>query len=156
MNNHKYCCQNTTQNFLNHIIPVPDNINVNPDFLYGISENDFINGLKILTGTLKNIYSDIIQNPAEYGLPLIEDIEYSPFNPKAAESKNSSHRLIACVKSTCYNLCKANHKVTVLSDCITSYDKKKIPEMLDYYKNQGSKIISSKDLLESVNHPTHL
>lgn len=32
---------------------------------------------------------------------------------------------VACVKSTCYNLCKANYGVNVLSDCITSYDKKK-------------------------------
>ena len=56
-----------------------------------------------------------------------------------------------CVKSTCYNLCKANYKVTVLSDCITSWDKKKIPEMLDYYKNQGSKIVSLNDLLNSIN-----
>ena len=32
----------------------------------------------------------------------------------------------ACVKSTCYNLLKAQYKVTVLSDCITSYDKRKI------------------------------
>lgn len=39
---------------------------------------------------------------------------------------------IACVKSTCYNLTKANYKVNVLSDCITSYDKKKIDEMLHY------------------------
>jgi nicotinamidase-related amidase len=54
----------------------------------------------------------------------------------------------ACVKSTCYNLRKANYKVIVLSDCITSWDKKKIPEMLHYYENQGSKIISLNDLLE--------
>jgi len=48
-----------------------------------------------------------------------------------------------CVKSTCYNLLKANHKVTVLSDCITSYDKKKIPEMLRYYESKGSTVKSS-------------
>ena len=48
----------------------------------------------------------------------------------------------ACVKSTCYNLLKADYKVSVLSDCITSYDKKKIPEMLDYYKSKGGKVIS--------------
>ncbi len=54
---------------------------------------------------------------------------------------------IACVKSTCYNLNKANYKVTVLSDCITSYDKKKIDEMLRYYENKGSKIVSLNDLL---------
>ncbi|MDR1115213.1 MAG: cysteine hydrolase [Tannerella sp.] len=54
---------------------------------------------------------------------------------------------IACVKSTCYNLLKANYKVTVLSDCITSYDKRKIDEMLRYYESKGSKIISLNDLL---------
>ena len=54
---------------------------------------------------------------------------------------------VACVKSTCYNLCKANYGVNVLSDCITSYDKRKIDEMLRYYENQGCKIISLNDLL---------
>lgn len=53
----------------------------------------------------------------------------------------------ACVKSTCYNLCKANYGVNVLSDCITSYDKKKINEMIHYYENKGSKIIRLNDLL---------
>jgi nicotinamidase-related amidase len=52
----------------------------------------------------------------------------------------------ACVKSTCYNLCKANYGVNVLSDCITSYDKRKIDEMLRYYESKGSKIICLNDL----------
>ena len=56
---------------------------------------------------------------------------------------------VACVKSTCFNLCKANYKVNVISDCITSYDKKKIDEMLNYYEKNGSKIISLNDLLGS-------
>ncbi|HOP10894.1 MAG TPA: isochorismatase family cysteine hydrolase [Oscillospiraceae bacterium] len=54
---------------------------------------------------------------------------------------------VACVKSTCYNLCTANYGVSVLSDCITSYDKRKIDEMLRYYESKGSKIISLNDLL---------
>ncbi|MDO4572814.1 MAG: isochorismatase family cysteine hydrolase, partial [Clostridia bacterium] len=37
---------------------------------------------------------------------------------------------IACVKSTCYNMAKAGYTVHVLSDCITSYDKRKLDEML--------------------------
>jgi nicotinamidase-related amidase len=57
---------------------------------------------------------------------------------------------VACVKSTCYNLCKANYRVNVLSDCITSYDKKKIDEMLHYYESKGAKIISLNDLLGSI------
>jgi len=58
---------------------------------------------------------------------------------------------VACVKSTCYNLRKANYGVNVLSDCITSYDKRKIDEMLSYYESKGSKIISLNDLL-----PNHI
>jgi len=54
-----------------------------------------------------------------------------------------------CVKSTCYNLRKANYEVTVLSDCITSWDKKKINEMLEYYKSKGGNVISMNELLDS-------
>lgn len=57
---------------------------------------------------------------------------------------------VACVKSTCYNLCKANYAVKVLSDCITSYDKKKIDEMLEYYSSKGSSIITLSDLYLSI------
>ena len=52
----------------------------------------------------------------------------------------------ACVKSTCYNLRKAGHIVTVLSDCITCWDKKKIPEMLSYYESKGCNIVCVNDL----------
>jgi nicotinamidase-related amidase len=38
---------------------------------------------------------------------------------------------VACVKSTCFNLCKAGYKVKVKSDCITSYEKRKIEKMLN-------------------------
>lgn len=43
----------------------------------------------------------------------------------------------ACVKSTSYNMAKAGYTVHVLSDCVTSYDKKKIDEMLVYYASKG-------------------
>lgn len=54
---------------------------------------------------------------------------------------------VACVKSTCFNLRKANYGVTVLSDCITSYDKRKIDEMLQYYEKQGCEITSLSELV---------
>ncbi|WP_295580972.1 cysteine hydrolase family protein [uncultured Oscillibacter sp.] len=44
---------------------------------------------------------------------------------------------IACVKSTCYNMSKTGYTVHALSDCITSYDKRKIDEMLQYYASKG-------------------
>ena len=54
---------------------------------------------------------------------------------------------VACVKSTTYNLRKADYKVNVLSDCITSYDKKKIDEMFHYYESKGCKLMSLNDLI---------
>ncbi|MGB4659391.1 MAG: isochorismatase family cysteine hydrolase [Mobilitalea sp.] len=54
---------------------------------------------------------------------------------------------VACVKSTCFNMRKENYGVTVLSDCVTSYDKRKIEEMLGYYESKGCNIICLKDLL---------
>lgn len=56
---------------------------------------------------------------------------------------------IACVKSTCFNLRKANYVVNVLADCITSYDKRKIDEMLTYYESKGCKIINL-DILKNT------
>lgn len=54
---------------------------------------------------------------------------------------------IACVKSSIYNLCKENYGVFALTDCITSYDKSKIPEMLEYYEDKGCQLILSNELL---------
>ena len=57
---------------------------------------------------------------------------------------------IACVKATVFNLCKQGCQVTVLSDCITCYDKRKIDEMLRYYESKGSKIMGVNDLPGSI------
>ena len=46
----------------------------------------------------------------------------------------------ACVKSTCYNMAKAGYRVHVISDCVTSYDLKKVDEMLDYYEKKGCEV----------------
>ena len=50
----------------------------------------------------------------------------------------------ACVKSTCFNMRKAGYTVHVLSECITSYDLKKLPEMLAYYEKQGCELINNQ------------
>lgn len=46
----------------------------------------------------------------------------------------------ACVKSTCFNMSKAGYKVHVISDCVTSYDLKKMDEMLAYYADKGCEV----------------
>ena len=56
----------------------------------------------------------------------------------------------ACVKSTCYNMTKAGYAVTVLSDCVTSYDKKKIPPMLEYYKSKNCGVMTLEQLMMTI------
>ena len=46
----------------------------------------------------------------------------------------------ACVKSTCFNMTKAGYTVHVISDCVTSYDLKKMDEMLKYYADKGCEV----------------
>ena len=46
----------------------------------------------------------------------------------------------ACVKSTCFNMRKAGFIVHVISDCVTSYDLKKVNEMLAYYADKGCEV----------------
>ena len=48
----------------------------------------------------------------------------------------------ACVKSTCYNMAKAGYAVHVLSDCVTSYDLRKIDDMLTYYASKGCDVVT--------------
>ena len=53
----------------------------------------------------------------------------------------------ACVKSTCYNMTKTGYTVHVISDCVTSYDLKKMDEMLAYYQKKGCEV---KTLAETI------
>ena len=55
----------------------------------------------------------------------------------------------ACVKSTCFNMRKGGYAVHVLSDCITSYDKKKLPEMLAYYESKGCSVTELSDAMQA-------
>ncbi len=54
----------------------------------------------------------------------------------------------ACVKSTCFNMTKAGHIVHVISDCVTSYDLKKLDEMFAYYAGKGCEVKELKDYME--------
>ena len=55
----------------------------------------------------------------------------------------------ACIKSTCYNMTKSGYTVHVLSDCITSYDKRKLPELLAYYESRGCTVLTLQDAVQA-------
>ena len=54
----------------------------------------------------------------------------------------------ACIKSTCYNMTKSGYTVHVLSDCITSYDKRKLPELLTYYVSKGCEVLELSEVVK--------
>ena len=54
----------------------------------------------------------------------------------------------ACIKSTCYNMAKNGYTVHVLSDCITSYDKKKLPELPTYYESKGCEVLELSEVVK--------
>lgn len=56
-----------------------------------------------------------------------------------------------CVKSTSYNLVKAGYKVHVISDCVTSYDLKKLDEMYTYYADKGCDVKKLGDYTDGEN-----
>jgi hypothetical protein len=53
--------------------PIPEYFKINPKYLLGLDENEFIDGFHCLRNTVRDIYKDIIKNPESYGLPLTED-----------------------------------------------------------------------------------
>ena len=56
----------------------------------------------------------------------------------------------ACVKSTCFNMTKAGYAVHVISDCVTSYDLKEMPEMLAYYSDKGCEVRTLEEYRNDV------
>jgi catechol 2,3-dioxygenase-like lactoylglutathione lyase family enzyme len=58
-----------------------------------------------------------------------------------------------CVKSTCFNMTKAGYSVHVISDCVTSYDLKKMDEMYAYYAKKGCEVKELKDYMEGADRP---
>ena len=56
----------------------------------------------------------------------------------------------ACIKSTCFNMRKSGYAVHVLSDCITSYDKKKLPALLAYYESKGCAVMTHQEVMRQA------
>lgn len=79
----------------------------------------------------------------------LSSIEFASFvrNNEIGEFYIAGADAVACVKSTCYNMVKEGYNVHVLADCITSYDKRKIEEMLQYYASKGCKVEKLDDLM---------
>lgn len=107
-------------------------------FKEGTHGAELVPELKVVTG---NIFTKTKSNAltSETFAAYIQERGISEFFIAGADAT-------ACIKSTCFNMAKTGYTVHVLSDCITSYDKKKLPELLDYYAQKGCHVARFSEL----------
>ncbi len=98
-------------------------------FKGGTRGAEFVPELKVVTN---NIFTKTKSNAltSEAFAAFIQEHNITEFYLVGADAT-------ACIKSTAFNMAKAGYNVHVMSDCITSYDKKKLSEMLEYYAQKG-------------------
>ena len=108
-------------------------------FKAGTRGEEFVPELKIVSG---NIFVKTKSNAltSEDFADFIKNNGITEFFIAGADAT-------ACIKSTCFNMAKSGYIVHVLSDCITSYDKTKLPEMLTYYQSKGCALITLNEFL---------
>ena len=112
------------------------------NFLLGTKGAEIVPELQIVTD---NIFIKTKANAltSEAFCAFIEENGISEFVVTGADA-------MACVKSTCFNMTKAGYAVTVLSDCVTSYDKKKIPAMLEYYASKNCSVVTLDLMINTI------
>lgn len=107
-------------------------------FKHGTHGSELVSDMNIVSENIFTKYKGNLLTSEK----LVEFIEKNKINDFYIAGADA----MACVKSSSYNMCKAGFNVTVLSDCITSWNTKIIPEMLDYYEKKGCKTIKINDL----------
>ncbi len=108
-------------------------------FKEGTHGSEFVPELKVVTN---NIFAKTKSNAltSEAFVAFIREQDITDFYVVGADAT-------ACIKSTCFNMAKAGYTVHVLSDCITSYDKNKLTEMLEYYAQKGCAVQELEKIL---------
>ena len=98
-------------------------------------------GSKLVTGVLV-VRKDAVENNPEAFAAFIQERGITGFYLAGADAA-------ACIKSTCFNMTKSGYTVHVLSDCITSYDKKKLPELIAYYESKGCTVLTLQEAVRA-------
>lgn len=111
-------------------------------FKPGTKGSDLVPELKVVSD---NIFVKTKSNAltSEAFVSFIEENGIDEFYVTGADAT-------ACVKSTCFNMTKSGYRVHVISDCVTSYDLKKIGEMLEYYQNKGCEVRTLNEYIAGV------
>ena len=68
----KYYVQVIARNYLKKLPTQTETFNVHSMYLQGLTEDEFKNGYTALIEFLRDLYTDIVNNPVDFGMPLIE------------------------------------------------------------------------------------
>ena len=82
----KYYVQEIAKNYLRNLTSEPDLIDVHPHYLHGLDISEFTGGFLTLHRLVRSMYTDIISDPGDFGMPLIEAVDE---NPKSVEYTKS-------------------------------------------------------------------
>jgi len=89
--NRRYYVQAIAENYLKNVIADPVSINVHNKFLHGLSTDEFLEGFKSLLSLMRQLYGDIAENPADFGMILKDVVD---IDAKNADYTNSNASLI--------------------------------------------------------------
>jgi hypothetical protein len=88
-----YIVQTMLRYWDSYQIPVPDDFPVHPDYLANCDRASLIAGFQQFHPTVWQIYEDMYQDPAGYGLPLYEIEKYPAFSKEYRAAGHAVYRL---------------------------------------------------------------
>lgn len=77
----------------NELVDIPEKLEIHADFLQGISHEAFESTFREIGEMFYQIYSDMVETPQKFGLPLYKTDEYDYFSNQAREVRNASWQL---------------------------------------------------------------
>jgi len=90
---HKYYVQIIAGNYLKNLAAETIALNVHEKFLYGLTKDEFANGYFALLSLMRQLYSDIANNPTEFGMTLKEIENINAKTPDYTNSNTSFLRM---------------------------------------------------------------
>lgn len=88
-----YYVQGIAENYLKNLMENPADLRTHAKFLYGTEPELFKEGFAALLSTVRALYRGALQNPADFGMALKENLEYDSKTPAYTGSNISFLRI---------------------------------------------------------------
>jgi len=143
----KYYVQQIASYYLRNLVPEPEagSVTVDRDFLQGFDIEEFRDGYLTLLRLVRSMYTDVMNEPGAFGMPLMEAVEENSKSTNYTKSHDGFKRIphILLILGVAGKI-TANMTLTVSGgDLITvakSVKLVKMPEMLNKLKDYGFEI----------------